>query len=864
MLVCSDEAANRIAGSVVGVARLLITGADWTGKRVGPYRLIREIGRGGMGIVFEASRDDAEYRKQVALKLAPSWSGQPELIERFRQERQILAALEHPNIARFLDGGTEDGVPYFVMEYVDGVSLLEWRTGRSLRESIDLFRLVCAAVHYAHENLIVHRDLKPANILVTREGVPKLLDFGIAKALQGDSGATTGFRPWTPDYASPEQVRGGAISTRSDVYSLGLILYELLCGERAQQPDLSSPLALDRSICEAESPLPSVRAAADGDTGLARQLAGDLDTIVAMAIHKDPKRRYGSAAALSSDLERYLSRRPVEARPATVWYRTGKFIRRRRLALAAAALVAATAAAGAIATVHQARRAERRFQQVRSLADTFVFDVYDRIQFLPGATAARKAIISTALRYLESLRPDAADDPSLAIELAAAYQRIGDVQGHPQQASLHDTDGAFASYAASRSLLEPLDRNGDPRAALPLAQSEFKLGLIEMARGHAPAADASFEHAHAIVRRVISGQQNHAEALKLAGDITSEMAVIAVNQRDPVRGQQAAQETVEIARRLVALQPGSVTALEYLGAAQSSLGGAYYSARQLEKAIESYRESAATREQLVARESSNTTYRRALMMSYGHIADTLGPTRYTGGIGELDGAWEAIGKAIRIAEAMVAEDSSDRTARQDLATAMYRSGDILLSQGRAGAALAEFEKSEALLAGLLSQDSDNENCRYLLFYVRRRIAEALETMGRDAEAARNLAVVRAMSPSFAHTKDAANANTMDTLATIDLARIKARAGDPTAPSLAQSAAEQAGAAPRPANSLPWNAALNDAELGRLFAQLGNRELASAWLAKAAAIFRQMKVTGALEPQRAAQLAGIEHDLAKVR
>lgn len=254
MLRHANGAADRIAGTIERIAGRSADGHDWTGRRFGPYRIVREIGRGGMGLVFEAWRDDAEYDKTVALKVAPDWRDLQRLRERFRNERQILARLEHPNIARFLDGGTDHGIPYFAMEYIEGKPVTEWVRARhlSLRDRIELFRRICAAVHYAHENLIVHRDLKPANILVDRNDTPKLLDFGIATLLSPigeDAAVTTGLRLWTPDCTSPEQVRGGAVTVRSDIYSLGLI---------------PGP--------------PSLHAAMHGEKSLSRRLRGDLDT----------------------------------------------------------------------------------------------------------------------------------------------------------------------------------------------------------------------------------------------------------------------------------------------------------------------------------------------------------------------------------------------------------------------------------------------------------------------------------------------------------------------------------------------------------------------------------------------------------
>ena len=336
--------------------------------------------------------------------------------------------------------------------------------------------------------------MKPANILVGRDGEPKLLDFGIAKLLaHADGGATTGLRLCTPDYTSPEQVRGGNVTARTDVYSLGLILYELLCGERAQTGDSSSALALDRSICDVEPPPPSVRAAARGDRVLSRELRGDLDTIVGMAIRKEPERRYGSAAALGGDLGRYLESRPVEARPSTAAYRLRKLVRRHKLATASALLLAGSIVAGIVSTVHQARRAERRFEQVRSLANAFIFDVHDQIQYLPGATEARRAIVGTALRYLENLRQEAGADAALRLEVAAAYERIGDVQGGPAQSNLGDSRGALGSYRRAEDMLIPLYQHGDNGAAVPLGSVLLKIASVRSERSEAPAAMQDLE-----------------------------------------------------------------------------------------------------------------------------------------------------------------------------------------------------------------------------------------------------------------------------------------------------------------------------------------------------------------------------------
>jgi serine/threonine protein kinase/Tfp pilus assembly protein PilF len=401
------------------------------GWPIGPYRVIRRLGQGGMGAVYLATRSDAEYDRAVAIKVLRPGLQSRAMVRRFRSERQILASLDHPNIARLHDGGTmPDGRPYLVMEYIDGTPIDRHveQQGLSIRARIELFRRICDAVHYAHQNLVVHLDIKPGNILVTRDGVPKLLDFGIARLLDPDDsshgGEThTGLRPLTPMYASPEQLRGQPLTTASDVYSLGVVLYKLLAGRlpharpgtepaRPSLPGGREPRgpsrAPDEGEGESENDL-STRTDRHRDARWRRQLAGDLDSIVLKALREEPQHRYGSAEQLSADLERYLSGRPVEARKGTTMYRLGKLLRRHKLAVAAAATILALVIAFAVSTAIQAarlaeerRRADQQRQNTEEVLSFLigVFQVADPFNG-EGSTATAKSLLDEGARRLD-------------------------------------------------------------------------------------------------------------------------------------------------------------------------------------------------------------------------------------------------------------------------------------------------------------------------------------------------------------------------------------------------------------------------------------------------------------------------------
>jgi eukaryotic-like serine/threonine-protein kinase len=445
------------------------------GRRLGPYELGDAIGAGGMGEVYRAARADSEYQQQVAIKLVRAGFDTAFISTRLRAERQILATLEHPNIARLLDGGTTaDGVPYLVMELVDGVPIDRYCEEHQLDISarLRLFIQVCSAVQYAHRRMIIHRDLKPRNILVTRDGVPKLLDFGVAKIL--DPGALAGAgdvtlnaqRLLTPGYASPEQLQGELITSASDVYSLGIILYELVAGGKPFATTRQEPYELLRVQLESEPVKPSRVSR--------RRIGADLDNIVLMALRREPERRYATVDQFAQDIRSYLSHLPIIARRDTFFYRSSVFIARHKISVAAAVVVAATLVGGIVVTSHEARlaegqraRAERRFDEVRKLSNALIFDIHDSIRFLPGAADSRRLLAKTAARYLDSLSQEAANDPALQRELAAAYERLGDIQGQPREANEGDYDGALESYQRALALREASEKaephNNDTR-----------------------------------------------------------------------------------------------------------------------------------------------------------------------------------------------------------------------------------------------------------------------------------------------------------------------------------------------------------------------------------------------------------------
>ncbi len=369
LLSASDKTLGFIQKPVQEAARNLDGDAITSGRQIGAYRLIRVLGEGGMGRVYLAARADDLYEQQVAIKLLHAGFAQTQrMLLRFGAERQILANLNHPNIARLLDGGVSDGLPYLVMEYVDGVPIDQYcRDNRVMTEDrLRLFCTVCRAVEYAHKNLVVHRDIKPGNILVTSVGVPKLLDFGIAKLLANDGSemamTRTTERMMTPEYASPEQVRGDSITTSTDVYALGVLLYELLSGRRPFHLETTSPIEVVRAICEQTPTAPSVVGRLNPEAAppdASRKLSGDLDNIVLMAMRKEPARRYVSAGQFAEDIEAFLGGYPVRARTDAWGYRSGKFIRRHRAAVVATVIVAVALVGFSVGMGLLARRAQR-------------------------------------------------------------------------------------------------------------------------------------------------------------------------------------------------------------------------------------------------------------------------------------------------------------------------------------------------------------------------------------------------------------------------------------------------------------------------------------------------------------------------
>lgn len=692
---------------------------DLANQRIGAFRITHLVGRGGMGAVYGAVRDDGQFDQQVAIKVVKREMDTDVARDRFRRERQILAKLEHPHIARLLDGGTtEDGSPYFVMEYVAGQPITDYcrRHQLSLIGRLRLFLRVCSAVQYAHQKLIVHRDLKPSNILVVDDDAPKLLDFGIAKLMAQDSdeAATqteTLMRAMTPDYASPEQVRGLPVTTATDVYSLGVVLYELLTGCRPHQFKSRSFVEIEQAICDTETEAPSkvVRRAQDAPASLSRRLAGDLDNIVMMALRKEPERRYQSVEQFSEDIRRHLEGRPVIARKDTVSYRASKFARRHKLMMAAAALVALSLMGGIVATSWQARRAEHRFEQVRRLANTFLFDFHDGIRNLPGSTQAREMVARTAMEYLDSLAAEATGDEELEWELAVAYQKVGDVQGDPWAANLGHHQEAMKSYRKGLALAEKLSssQRDDPKMLRLLAKGYFKVGALESEAGDKIAAGETLRRA---VATAVDLQQQSGELddLVLAQNCYVRLGDTQLDTGDPAGALESYDQSLRLSERRVAERMGEYARLS-LSHDHSHVGEARAAMGDLSGAMASYRLSLSIVEELLQEDSSNQRYLRAQMIASIWLGHFEGNPRFINQ-GNEEAALQHYRKAMALAETLAARDAKDASARLDLAGGYKNIADVLsLSDPMQG--VEYYRKALFIIRALLNASPDE--FRYL-------------------------------------------------------------------------------------------------------------------------------------------------------
>lgn len=674
---------------IKGAARSLAAKADrdLIGVQLGHYRITELIGEGGMGAVYAAARDDELFDQKVAVKVVKRGMDSGFVLSRFQAERRILASLDHPNIARLIDAGsTPDGRPYFVMEFIEGRTLNEYCSARqlSIADRIKLFRQICSAVQYAHQKLIAHRDIKPSNILVTEEGLPKLLDFGIAKLLdpaqlENDPARTaTMMRMMTPDYASPEQVRGLQITAATDIYSLGAVLYELLTGARAHKLETYTPTEIERIVCETEVERPSLTIGQSGEpTKRSKLFRGDLDNIVLMAMRKEPTRRYASVEQFSDDLRRHLEKLPISARPDTIRYRASKFVRRHRVGVAATALVVASLLGGLIAANYQARRAERRFQQVRKLANTFLFDVHDKIQPLPGSTEARELMVKTALDYLDNLANESADDESLQLDLIAAYDKIGDVQGNPLVANLGHADAAKQSFFKAKVMAEKLAQQAPASQQMlhVLNNAYYKLGYLQLYGSEMVEARVTFQLGLANANRVLSLDPSQVEAHGWIGNYHSLTGETEVRSGDPTAALQHYRAGLDAYSTWHTAEP-SLRTRRRLAYSYNLIGYGLQQIGDLNGALENFLQVQTICEEVSAASPTDPTYRRGLILVYHAIGDVLG-NPLTLNLGRTNESLDYVHKSQQLAEEFLAADPKNTQAKYDLSLTYGRLAQLL-------------------------------------------------------------------------------------------------------------------------------------------------------------------------------------------
>jgi len=636
---------------------LLRSRTGLAGQKIGVYTLVSQIGQGGMGSVWLARRSDGRFERKAAVKFVNLAFTGPLTVERFKREGSILGRLNHPHIAELLDAGiSADGTPYLILEYVDGTAIDRYCNQHKLdlAARIKLFLDVLSAVAEAHANLIVHRDIKPSNVFVRSDGQVKLLDFGIAKLLVAEGVPTSatvltrdGGGALTPQFAAPEQVTGGNISTATDVYALGVLLYLLLTGRHPVAADLQSPADLIKAIVDAETPRASavapteVAAELRGTTPekLRRQLSGDLETILGKALKKNPQERYASVTAFAEDLRRYLRHEAISARPDTFGYRSAKFFRRNRTVVVsittAIVLVIAALSVGLLVANRERKAAEQRFAQVRQLANKFI-ELDNDIRGLPGSTKARMKIVSDSLQYLTSLG-DVRGDNDRALEVAYAYVRVAHAQGDPTSPNL----GQFAE--AEKSLIQ----------------------------------------AENLVDSVLKDDPKNRRGLFIAATIAHDRMTLADEQNQKQEMADWANKTSELVERFMALGNADPRDVYSMGYFEQNVAYSYDDTRRFEDALRASQRALDITDPVASAHRIRGSALGALVIAQWQS-------------GDLEGGLKTAQQAVALQEEQAA--GGHASLRVNLANALYAEGMILGKQdaepslGRTREALADFQK----------------------------------------------------------------------------------------------------------------------------------------------------------------------------
>jgi hypothetical protein len=735
------------------------------GLRLGAWEVVGPLGSGGMAEVLRARRADGAWEGEAAVKVLKRGMDSEAVLARFAQEQRALARLAHPHIARLLDAGRgPSGLPYFVMELIDGQPIDQACQGLPLDQRLAMFLQLADAVAFAHRQLLVHRDLKPSNVMVTTEGQVKLLDFGIAKALDPTEGADAGHtaagqRPFTPNFASPEQVRGEPVGTGTDIYSLGVLLYVMLTGQRPYGRQATTPQDAMRSVLEEQPTRPSALT-----PGLVadplwlqtrKRLQGDLDNILLKALDKAPERRYASVDALAADLRAHQAGYPVSARPPRPGYLLGRFVRRNAWGVSLAALALLAVLSGAGLALWQARvadvqraAAEQRFKQLRQLANQLVFKYHDQIENLPGATRAREALLMDAAAFLDSLDQVARDDPQLADELANTYYRISRLQG--VDLSINTGQHAQAEVNLDKALALSQRYVGRPDVSIQALTKAIDMQVSKaelwQRRGRMAEADGALQHALPLLARALQRDPTDTWALASAINLHGVRArLLGTNLAAASLGRwreacDSADRARAAADATLKADPANAYAPDSLAFTLGEQAQCRTQRLQLDDAAALFRQQLALRDQMAARFPDDMDFRYQRAVARGHLARVLALQ------GQPVQARQTLDTAMALAREAVKADPGNQAGPQRLRMLALTGVQLQVLAGQGAGARAA---AEVVLAHLPPAAPDNftdlrERAESLLWAARAWRAERpARALALATEAAQFMAAPRA-------------------------------------------------------------------------------------------------------------------------